>query len=62
MLLFIRAANPIYPGILKNGPFIPLTLVLKITSGSEVFPTTWAPKDPSYTQIQKKKKFHWIVV
>lgn len=56
MLLFTRSANLMYHEILKNGPFIPLALVHETTNGSEVNPTTWAPKDPSlYIHTVKEK-------
>lgn len=56
MILFIRMANPMYVGILKNGHFIPMVSFLAITEGFEVSPAQYVPKDPTnYTNLEKQK-------
>ncbi|MGI4673520.1 hypothetical protein ACR2XN_29075, partial [Klebsiella pneumoniae] len=34
ILLFIKASNPLYIGILENGPFVPMKAVGKTASAS----------------------------
>ncbi|KAK1385648.1 hypothetical protein POM88_023383 [Heracleum sosnowskyi] len=46
ILLFIKAANPLYPGILENGPFIPRKEIEATTVNGEIVPAHWVPKDP----------------
>lgn len=56
MFTFIKTAHYMYPEILKNGPFMPVTLVPETTSGSKVIAATWVPKDPSqYTDTEREK-------
>ncbi|KAL8108664.1 hypothetical protein AgCh_024938 [Apium graveolens] len=56
MLLFIRMANHLYVGILKNGPFTPVVRVEETTDGDMVIPAHYAPKDPSeYTEPEREK-------
>ena len=56
MLLFIRMANHLYIGILKNGPFTPVVRVEETTDGDMVIPAHYAPKDPSeYTEPEREK-------
>ncbi|KAK1397704.1 hypothetical protein POM88_007567 [Heracleum sosnowskyi] len=56
ILLFIKAANPLYPGILENGPFIPRKEIEATTVNGEVIPTHWVPKDPSEFLEPEKEK------
>ena len=56
MLLFIKMANPMYIEILKNGPFVPQTMVPASTIGDEVVPPKFVQKDPSqYSESEKEK-------
>ncbi|KAL8102972.1 hypothetical protein AgCh_027488 [Apium graveolens] len=58
ILLFIRMANHLYIGILKNGPFTPVVRVEETTDGDMVIPAHYAPKDPSeYTEPEREKVF-----
>ncbi|KAK1401825.1 hypothetical protein POM88_001430 [Heracleum sosnowskyi] len=56
ILLFIKAANPLYPGILENGPFIPRKEIEATTVNGEVIPAHWVPKDPSEFLEPEKEK------
>ena len=56
MLLFIKMANPMYPDILKNGPFFHQTMVPATTVGDEIVPPNLVKKDPSqYSESEKEK-------
>ncbi|KAK1365736.1 hypothetical protein POM88_041297 [Heracleum sosnowskyi] len=56
ILLFIKAANPLYPGILDNGPFIPRKEIEATTVNGEVIPAHWVPKDPfEFLEPEKEK-------
>ncbi|KAK1373504.1 hypothetical protein POM88_029697 [Heracleum sosnowskyi] len=56
ILLFIKAANPLYPGILENGPFIPRKEIEATTVNGEIIPAHWVPKDPSeFLETEKEK-------
>ena len=57
MTLFIRAANPLYMGILENGPFVPQKLIPKsVTETGERIPQKFMPKDPSdFSDTEKDK-------
>ena len=56
MLMFIKMANPMYIEILKNGPFVPQTMVPATTVGDEVVPPKFVQKDPSqYSESEKEK-------
>ena len=56
MLLFIRMANHLYIGIIKNGPFTPVVRVEETTNRDMVIPAHYAPKDPSeYTELERGK-------
>ena len=46
-LMFIKMSNPMYIKILKNGPFVPQTMVPSTTVGDEVVPPKFVQKDPS---------------
>ncbi|KAK1373475.1 hypothetical protein POM88_029668 [Heracleum sosnowskyi] len=56
ILLFIKAANPLYPGILENGPFIPRKEIEATTVNGEIVPAHWVPKDPSEILEPEKEK------
>ncbi|KAK1366507.1 hypothetical protein POM88_042068 [Heracleum sosnowskyi] len=56
ILLFIKAANPLYPGILENGPFIPRKEIEATTVNGEIIPAHWVPKDPSEISEPEKEK------
>ncbi|KAK1397160.1 hypothetical protein POM88_007023 [Heracleum sosnowskyi] len=56
ILLFIKAANPLYPGILENGPFIPRKEIEATTVNGEIIPAHWVPKDPSEILEPEKEK------
>lgn len=47
MMLFIRAANPMYLDILKHGPFVPQVEIPATTVGTEIVPAHWKAKDPA---------------
>ena len=56
MLLFIKAANPLYPEILKNGPFIPQQEIPEKTIGTLTIPRSYEANDPSkWTETKKEK-------
>ena len=57
MALFIRAANPLYMGILENGSFVPQKLILEsVTETGERIPQKFMPKDPSdFSDTEKDK-------
>ena len=56
MLLFIKAANPLFPGFLKNGPFVPQTFVPEATINGELILAHNIPKKISeYTEAEKEK-------
>ena len=46
-MLFMKAINPMFPDILKNGPFVPLEEIVETTSGTSIVPATMKPKNPS---------------
>ena len=55
MLLFIKAANFLYMDIFKNGPFIPMREVAESTSGTEMIPKHYVPKEVSqWSQLRKR--------
>ncbi|KAL8095602.1 hypothetical protein AgCh_036862 [Apium graveolens] len=56
MLLFIRMANHLYIGILKNGPFTPVVRVEETTDGDMVISAHYAPKDPSESTEPEREK------
>ena len=56
MTLFIKTANPLYLGILENGPFIPQSYVPETTVDGETIPAYWVPKKVSeYSDTEKEK-------
>ena len=56
MMLFIKAANPLFPKILKNGPFIPQQEVAERTVGTVTIPRSYEAKDPfKWTKTEKEK-------
>ena len=57
MTLFIRAANPLYMGILENGLFVPQKLISEsVTETGEKIPQKFMPKDPSdFSDTEKDK-------
>ena len=56
MMLFIKATNPMFPDILKNGPFIPLEEIPETTSGIAIIPAYMKPKDQSKWNDTEKEK------
>ena len=56
MLLFIRASNPMYLSILKNGPYIPMkTIEATAGAGGSRTPAGTVPKEMSeYTDTDKE--------
>ncbi|KAK1388841.1 hypothetical protein POM88_017019 [Heracleum sosnowskyi] len=56
ILLFIKAVNPLYPGILENGPFIPRKEIEATTVNGEVIPAHWVPKDRSEILEPEKER------
>ena len=56
MTMFIKAVNPIFLEILKNGPFIPQKEIPEATVGTEVVPAYYIPKEPSkWTEVEREK-------
>ncbi|KAK1372977.1 hypothetical protein POM88_029170 [Heracleum sosnowskyi] len=56
MLLFIKASNPLYIGILENGPYLPMKSIEETTTpeGNRI-PAGTQPKDISeYTDSDKE--------
>jgi len=47
MTLFIRATNPLFMGILENGPFVPMKAVEASGIDGVRIDATSVPKDPS---------------
>ena len=48
MTLFIKAATPLYMGILENGPFVPQQLIPEsVTETRERIPQKFMPKESS---------------
>ena len=46
MTLFIKVANPLYMGILENGPFVPQKLIPEsVTETGERIPQKFMPKE-----------------
>lgn len=56
MMLFMKATNPMFLEILKNGPFIPLEEVPASTSGTVTILASYKPKDPSKWNDTEKEK------
>ena len=61
MTLFLQVANPKYPGVLKNGPKIPMVIEPEHTKNNVVVVVVAArtyPKDPTkYTSYEKEDSF-----
>ena len=55
MMLFMKATNPMFPEILKNGPFVPVEEVPKTTAGTSIVPATVKAKDPSKWNDSEKE-------
>jgi gag-polypeptide of LTR copia-type/Zinc knuckle len=56
ILLFIKGANPLFMGILENGPFIPQKEIPAATVDGVLVPAHWVPKKPSdYLEPEKEK-------
>ena len=47
MTLFIKASNPLYMGILENGPFVPMKMIPESTVDGVRVPQRSTPKDPT---------------
>ena len=57
MTLFIKAANPLYMGILENGPFVPQKLIPEsMTETGERIPQKFLPKESSKFNDTEKDK------
>ena len=57
MTLFIQAANPLYMGVLENGPFVPQKLIPEsMTKTGERIPQMFIQKEPSeFSDMEKDK-------
>ena len=57
MTLFIKAANPLYMGIMENVPFVPQKLIPEsVTETGERIPQKFVPKESSEFSDTKKDK------
>ena len=56
MMLFMKASNPLYIGILLNGPYVLMEVVVESTTTTGVrIPSSSTPRDPSkYTETDKE--------
>lgn len=56
MHLFIKASNPLYMGILQNGPYIPMkSMATSVAADGTRVPQMSTPKDPSeFTDVDKE--------
>ena len=56
MMLFMKASNPLYIGILLIGPYVPMEVVAESTTTAGIrIPSSSTPRDPSkYTETAKK--------
>ena len=55
MTLFIKAANPLYMGIMENGPFVPHKMIHEsVTDTGERIPQKFVPKE--IVRIQRNGK------
>ena len=56
MLLFIKAANPMFPDILRKGPFVPIQEIADTTVGTQTIRGSIVAKDPSkWTETEREK-------
>ena len=55
MMLFMNATNPMFPEILKNGPFVPVEEVPETTAATSIVPATVKAKDPSKWNDSEKE-------
>ena len=59
MTLFIKAANPLYMGIMDNGPFVPQKLIPEsVTETGEGFHKSLYLRNHRNTATRKKIKWH----
>ncbi|KAK1360638.1 CCHC-type domain-containing protein [Heracleum sosnowskyi] len=56
IMLFIKAANPLYLGILQNGPFVPRKEIEASTVDGVLIPAQWVNKLPSEFLEPEKEK------
>ncbi|KAK1401552.1 hypothetical protein POM88_001157 [Heracleum sosnowskyi] len=56
IMLFIKAANPLYLGILQNGPFVPRKEIEASTVDGVLVPAYWVNKLPSQFLEPEKEK------
>ncbi|KAK1355940.1 hypothetical protein POM88_049196 [Heracleum sosnowskyi] len=56
IMLFIKAANPLYLGILQNGPFVPRKEIEASTVDGVLIPAYWVNKRPSEFLEPEKEK------
>ncbi|KAL8132411.1 hypothetical protein AgCh_008060 [Apium graveolens] len=56
MMLFMKASNPLYIGILLNGPYVLMEVIVESTTATGVrIPSSSTPRDPSkYTKTDKE--------
>ena len=59
MLLYIRVANPMFIGILENGPFVPMKIIPESVENGVRIPQKSVPKEKSeYTDTDKEYVAH----
>ncbi|XP_063942844.1 uncharacterized protein LOC135150464 [Daucus carota subsp. sativus] len=59
MLLYVRAANPLYIGILENGPFVPMKIIPEsVKNGVRILQKSVPKEKSEYTETDKEYIAH----